>query len=825
MGAAGALPRGGAGRGDAPGPRRPRRRGRAGTRSVVLAHAFVAGARSPATPSATSASAASRWCRPSRLRRASTTPRSATCTAGTRSPTTVRYSGSPLAYSFSEADQRKGSWLVDLGADGRRPPPSSSRRRSPGRWPGSAAPSTTCSPTPRSPRHESAWVQATLTDDVRPLQAMERLRARFPHTLVLGFEPAVAAPRTGVPVARAQGRSDHDDRPRLRRRAARRRRPPTPSRRCCATPSTPAARTPTSTSLVSDAGGALMRLHYLEITAFGPFAETVDGRLRPAVRRPGCSCSPGRPGPARRSVLDAVCFALYGDVPGDRSSRQAAALRPGRPPGWRPRVVLEATLAGRRFRITRSPAWERPKKRGTGTTTEQASVTIAERVDGAWVPLSNRLDETGHLVTGLVGMNVAQFTQVAMLPQGRFQAFLRARSEERHRLLQQLFRTGRFEDVERWLREHASRLRRRSEPGTARSPGWSAGSARPPRPRCPTAGPPRPARARGSGELPAGPPGCATTPVRAAHRRRRAPRRPPPSAETATRATARDAGRAAAPAAAAGSTRRAPSSPSWTAGARRTQPPGGRRSTLARRAAAVAPLHRLATARPPQRDRAVRRRSGRCRPRPGPRPAARRPRRPGRRRAEAPRRRGRARALLPREAGCARCATSAATRSAARGRRGGLEDAARQAALPGRDRPLRAGWPTPGSPPGPRRPGRGCLADAGRRVDGATAGDGAARPARGGPRGAVRVASTLPGPQGELARSCARHGSRGWPRRSRPAPSPSAPAARSAAPPSTPTRRAPPTAPRTPSPRRRPARPRRRRADGAGPRLRRAATS
>ena len=37
--------------------------------------------------------------------------------------------------------------------------------------------------------HESAWVQATLTDDTRPLQAMEQLRRRFPHTLVLAFEP------------------------------------------------------------------------------------------------------------------------------------------------------------------------------------------------------------------------------------------------------------------------------------------------------------------------------------------------------------------------------------------------------------------------------------------------------------------------------------------------------------------------------------------------------------------------------------------------------------------------------------------------------------
>ena len=90
-------------------------------------------------------------------------------------------------------------------------------------------------------------------------------------------------------------------------------------------------------------------------------------------------------------------------------------------------------------------------------------MTISERVDGAWVPLSTRLEETGHLVTALVGMNLTQFTQVAMLPQGRFQAFLRASSEDRHRLLQQLFRTERFEQVERWLRDRRLALHHRSQ--------------------------------------------------------------------------------------------------------------------------------------------------------------------------------------------------------------------------------------------------------------------------------------------------------------------------------------------------------------------------
>ncbi|WP_193611695.1 AAA family ATPase, partial [Nocardioides lijunqiniae] len=201
-----------------------------------------------------------------------------------------------------------------------------------------------------------------------------------------------------------------------------------------------------------------MRLHHLSATAFGPFAGTVEVDFDD-LSDAGLFLLSGPTGAGKTSVLDAVCFALYGDVPGDRNT--ARRLRSDQAePGIAPEVTLEATLSGRRFRLVRSPAWERPKKRGAGTTSEQSRVALFERVGGEWRHLSGRLDETGHLMTRLVGMNVTQFTQVAMLPQGRFQTFLRARSEERHAVLQQLFRTGRFADVERWLRDRRVELRR-----------------------------------------------------------------------------------------------------------------------------------------------------------------------------------------------------------------------------------------------------------------------------------------------------------------------------------------------------------------------------
>ena len=121
----------------------------------------------------------------------------------------VRYSGSPLAYSFSEAAHHKGSWLVELGAAGLSsaefvdaPVP---RRLA--RLRGDLDLLLT---DPALARHETAWVQATLTDATRPLQAMERLRRRFPHTLVLAFEPRGTSRDSATPTARTHGRSDHE---------------------------------------------------------------------------------------------------------------------------------------------------------------------------------------------------------------------------------------------------------------------------------------------------------------------------------------------------------------------------------------------------------------------------------------------------------------------------------------------------------------------------------------------------------------------------------------------------------------------------------------
>ncbi|QKW05336.1 exonuclease SbcCD subunit D [Streptomyces sp. NA04227] len=122
----------------------------------------------------------------------------------------VRYSGSPLAYSFSESEHRKGMWLVDLDAAGAvsavrvdTPVPRGLARIS-GRLEQLLA-------DPRLSGHEGDWIEATLTDPERPADPMARLSERFPHTLTLVFAPEGRDAEPEVSYAeRLRGRSDQE---------------------------------------------------------------------------------------------------------------------------------------------------------------------------------------------------------------------------------------------------------------------------------------------------------------------------------------------------------------------------------------------------------------------------------------------------------------------------------------------------------------------------------------------------------------------------------------------------------------------------------------
>jgi len=219
-----------------------------------------------------------------------------------------------------------------------------------------------------------------------------------------------------------------------------------------------------------------LRLHRLSVTAFGPFGgtQTIDfDRLT----RDGLFLLHGATGAGKTSVLDAVCFALYGSVPGARQSGQA--LRSDlADPLTLTEVVLELTVGERRLEITRLPEQPRPKKRGSGTTKEKAQSRLREFVPagaggpadgdgpegdggpgrgdepgggGHWKALSRSHQEIGEEIGQLLGMSKEQFCQVVLLPQGDFARFLRADAEARARLLGRLFDTRRFAALEEQL--------------------------------------------------------------------------------------------------------------------------------------------------------------------------------------------------------------------------------------------------------------------------------------------------------------------------------------------------------------------------------------
>ncbi|MFD9844063.1 AAA family ATPase [Streptomyces parvus] len=202
-----------------------------------------------------------------------------------------------------------------------------------------------------------------------------------------------------------------------------------------------------------------MRLHRLSITAFGPFGTTQEVDFD-ALSSAGLFLLHGPTGAGKTSVLDAVCFALYGAVPGARQSPGASLRSDHAPVDLPTEVQLELTVGGRRLEVTRSPAQPRPKKRGDGFTVEKAQSRLrGYDPERGWHALSKSHQEIGEELTQLIGMSRDQFCQVVLLPQGDFARFLRSDAEARGKLLGRLFDTRRFAAVEERLAE----LRRGAE--------------------------------------------------------------------------------------------------------------------------------------------------------------------------------------------------------------------------------------------------------------------------------------------------------------------------------------------------------------------------
>jgi len=201
-----------------------------------------------------------------------------------------------------------------------------------------------------------------------------------------------------------------------------------------------------------------MRPLTLAMTAFGPFAGTASIDFRRLGENPLFLIN-GPTGAGKTSILDAICFALYGETTG--GERQGAEMRSHHAaPELLTEISFEFELAGKQYRIRRVPDQERPKARGEGTTQHKAEAQLAELgADGSARNLVPRkVGEANQRVMELTGLDADQFRQVMVLPQGRFRELLLAPSQEREAIFQQLFQTHVYARLERALKDGANAL-------------------------------------------------------------------------------------------------------------------------------------------------------------------------------------------------------------------------------------------------------------------------------------------------------------------------------------------------------------------------------
>ncbi|MFE5724535.1 AAA family ATPase [Streptomyces erythrochromogenes] len=207
-----------------------------------------------------------------------------------------------------------------------------------------------------------------------------------------------------------------------------------------------------------------MRLHTLHLQAFGPFAgtHTVDFD---ALTRDGLFLLHGDTGAGKSTLFAAICVALYGEPPTDRKLQLRSDHAPA---GLLTEVTLEVTLGGKRLRIRRVPAQQKPKVRKEGMTQHPAETHLSQwspgpSGQGHWEALSRSHREAADEIKTLLGMTRQQFCQVVLLPQNEFTKFLRASASDRKDLLGKLFHTHRFGSVESWLAARKNTLATRRD--------------------------------------------------------------------------------------------------------------------------------------------------------------------------------------------------------------------------------------------------------------------------------------------------------------------------------------------------------------------------
>jgi DNA repair protein SbcC/Rad50 len=198
-----------------------------------------------------------------------------------------------------------------------------------------------------------------------------------------------------------------------------------------------------------------MRPLTLEMHAFGPYARSQTLDFRELGDRP-LFLIHGPTGAGKSTILDAICFALYGETSGDE--RDGGQMRSDyAPPGLKTRVVYEFAIGNEIYRIDRTPKYDVLREDRETYRTIQHSVQMWRRFggDGDEELIGSRVGEVGEHVERLLGLRADQFRQVVVLPQGRFRELLTASSNDREKIFSTLFQTYHYRAIQERLRERS----------------------------------------------------------------------------------------------------------------------------------------------------------------------------------------------------------------------------------------------------------------------------------------------------------------------------------------------------------------------------------
>ncbi|MDW6004667.1 AAA family ATPase [Vibrio mangrovi] len=191
----------------------------------------------------------------------------------------------------------------------------------------------------------------------------------------------------------------------------------------------------------------------LTMQAFGPFAATEQIDFTRLGRHPLFLIN-GPTGSGKTSILDAICFALYGETTGNE--RQGIQMRSDLATAETlTEVILEFALHDKTYRVSRVPEQETPKSRGEGMTVRKHTAALYDITDEEKL-ITGKTAQVKTEVTNLIGLSETQFRQVMVLPQGKFRDLLLASSKDREAIFGQLFQTDIYKKIEFALKDKAS---------------------------------------------------------------------------------------------------------------------------------------------------------------------------------------------------------------------------------------------------------------------------------------------------------------------------------------------------------------------------------